>query len=162
MLKLLQAQQDQLQTKATELKFPKFAGKSKQEFKRWYDIVLAILASPSWQSVFKDMSKKLLHADNEIPKALSASLYAALKTSLTGNAEVLMMSKPTTWGHGLLLLKTLRNAYRKRLQQAELFDKKMEYAQLYKKQGESYDDFMARCLTLCDLLVDHGIEATDL
>ena len=69
MLKLLQAQQDELQTKATELKFPNFAGKSKQEFKRWYDTVLAILGSPSWQSVFKDMNKKLLHTDDEIPSS---------------------------------------------------------------------------------------------
>ena len=72
-----------------------------------------------------------------------------------------MMFKPTTWGHGLLFLETLQNSYRERLQQADLLDKEMEYLKLYKKPGESYDDFMARCLTLRDLLVDHGIEATD-
>jgi len=58
-------------------KFPKFHGKSKKEFKSWYDQVLAILACPPWTSVFSDMETKKLKID-QISSNVSAKLFASL------------------------------------------------------------------------------------
>jgi len=48
------------------MKFPKFYGKSKQEFKIWYDQSLSILASPGWNKVFQGLKTKKLKTDNDI------------------------------------------------------------------------------------------------
>ena len=158
-LKLLKAQQERADLKTTEVKFPKFSGKSKEEFRVWYDSILAILASPAWKDVYSDLSSKTLKTDKEIPESLNLSLFVSLKTCLTGNAATLMMSKPSTWGHGLTYLSTIKEAYRERLQPADLLDKRMEYLKLFKKSSETYDDFAARCIKLRQTLLDHNISS---
>ena len=155
----MKAQQEKAELKATDLKFPKFAGKSKAEFRSWYDSVLAILACPVWKTVYSDIASKTLRTDDEITESVSSSLFAALRTSLTGNAATLIMTKESTWGKGLLYFSTLKEAYKERLQPADLLDKHMEYLKLFKKPNESYDDFAARCIKLRQTLLDHHIPA---
>jgi len=89
---------------SSAIKFPKFHGKTKQDFRQWYNQVLAILASPPWTSVYRDVPNQLLKTDNEISTSLSSKLYAALRTSMTDNAEKLMMSKVEVRGKGLAYL----------------------------------------------------------
>jgi len=161
LINLLQSHQRSNEAKDTSsIKFPKFAGKSKTEFKVWYDQVLAILASPGWVTVFQNVSSKTLKLDEEISESLSSRLYAALRTSLSGNAEKLMMTKTETWGKGLLFLNILKQTYRQRLHRADLLQKEKEYSLLFQSPSESIDDFAARCITLRDLLLEHDITAS--
>ena len=160
----LTANKNFIETKSNEsttIKFPKFYGKSKDEFRTWFDQVLSILATPTWHKVFKDMPSKTLHTDDDISPTLSLKLFSALRTSVSGNAEKVMMTKPQTWGHGLLYLQTLSQTYKVSLQRADLLRKEKEYALLFQRQNETIDDFAARCITLRQQLQDHALATTD-
>ena len=108
-------------------KFPKFNGKSKAEFKSWYDQVLAVLSSPPWNTVFLDMHTKTLKQDHEISPTLSSKLFSSLRLSLGQNAEKLMMTKKHSWGQGLLYLSILRDTYKESLHRADLLKKEMNF-----------------------------------
>ena len=140
---------------STTLKFPKFSGKSHKEFQSWYDSVLAILAAPQWQAVFKDLELKLLHTDAEIDDKLSAKLYSYLSPAMSDNAKTLMMTKRHAWGKGLLYLKILRQTYREPLQTADVLDKHREYLTSFQKESESINDFAARLILLREELLDY-------
>ena len=150
-----------LQQKITESqltpKFPKFQGKSKAEFKTWYDQVLAVLSSPPWNTVFANMTTKALKQDDDISPTLSSKLFSALRLSMSHNAEKLMMTKKESWGKGLLYLSILRNTYKESLHRADLLRKESEFSNLFIKQNETVDEFAARCIELRDQLNEHGI-----
>lgn len=160
---LLQLHKDALDAKkvSSSIHFPKFHGKSKNEFKTWYDQVLAILSSPTRMAVFKDLQTKKFHKDDNISPELSSKLFSALWSSLTGNTEALMMTKHLTWGRRLFLLSTLRDTYKEVLHRADLLKKKKEYSPLFQKSNESIDDFAARYISTRTTLQDPGITTTD-
>jgi len=141
-------------------KFPKFNGKSKAEFKSWYDQVLAVLSSPPWNTVFADMSTKTLKYDHEISSTLSSKLFSSLRLSLGQNAEKLMMTKKHSWGQGLLYLSILRDTYKESLHRADLLKKENEFSNLFLKRNETIDEFAARCIELRDQLEEHGIHTS--
>ena len=162
LITILQKQQETTDmSTSTNTKFPKFSGSSKELFKPWYDQVLAILASPAWIKVFKDVKTKELKTDQEIPESLSSKLYASLRTSVTGNAEKLMMTKTETWGKGLLFLQILRKSYKVHLRRADLLKKEKDYSLLFQTKEESIDDFAARCIESRNLLKEHNVHTTD-
>lgn len=139
--------------------FPKFARKSKIEFKTWYDKVLAILAAPPWASVFQDLSTLTLKTDDNITVKLSAKLFSAIRQSLTGNAE--QLTKKHAWGKGLLYLQILKDTYKEQLYQADLLKCENKFSNLFKKNNESIDNFAARCVDFRNQLSDHGITTSD-
>ena len=138
-------------------KFPKFQGKSKAEFKTWYDQVLAVLSSPPWNTVFANITTKALKQDDDISPTLSSKLFSALRLSMSHNAEKLMMTKKESWGKGLLYLSILRDTYKESLHRADLLRKESEFSNLFIKQNETVDEFAARCIELRDQLNEHGI-----
>jgi len=150
-----------LQQKITESqltpKFPKFQGKSKAEFKTWYDQVLAVLSSPPWNTVFANITTKALKHDDDISPTLSSKLFSALRLSMSHNAEKPMMTKKESWGKGLLYLSILRDTYKESLHRADLLRKESKFSNLFIKQHETVDEFAARCIELRDQLNEHGI-----
>jgi len=63
LLKMLNSQKSYFDSKSdgsSALKFPKFNGSEKSDFKAWYHQVLSILSTPPWHVVFKDISTKTL------------------------------------------------------------------------------------------------------
>ena len=161
LLDMLQAQkgyfENKVDTTSLLTKFPAFTGKSSTEFRTWYDKILSILATPPWTSVFQDVNEKLLHTDDMISSDLSSKLYSKLRTSLTGNAEKVMMSKPEVWGKGLLYLATLKVTYQEKLQRGDILRKREEFSAMMQTSKETIDDFGARCIFLRKQLVDHGL-----
>jgi len=77
-----------------------------------------------------------------------------------GNAEKLMMTKPETWGKGLLFFDILKKSYKEELHRADLLKKEKEYSLLFQTSSESVDDFAARCIQLRNQLVDNGVSAS--
>jgi len=158
---LLKSKSTHTTSQQQQTKFPKFAGKSKEEFRLWYDQILAVLTYPTWRNVYKDVSTRSLKTDDEIDPDLSAELFTALRTSVTGNAEKLMITKKSTLGKGLTFLSILHDTYKVDLQRADLLQKEREYLSMYQKNSETIDDFAARCITLREQLRAHGVHTTD-
>jgi len=164
LLKMLNSQKSYFDSKSdgsSTLKFPKFNGSEKSDFKAWYHQVLSILSTPPWHVVFKDISTKTLVQDHDIPTEISRKLFSHLLMSMTGNAEKLMMTKKEVWGKGLLFLSTLSSAYKLKLQRADLIKKEREYAEMFMKPTETIADYGARCIDLRQQLQEHGISTSD-
>jgi len=164
LLNMLTSQKSYFDSKSdisSTLKFPKFNGSEKSDFKAWYHQVLSILSTPPWHVVFKDINTKTLAQDDDIPTELSRKLFSHLLMAMTGNAEKLMMTKKEVWGKGLLFLFTLRSAYKQKLQRADLIKKEREYAEMYMKPTETIADYGARCIDLRQQLSEHGISTSD-
>jgi len=153
---LLQYQKESREDKeSSNMKFPKFYGKSKQEFEVWHDQSLSILASPGWNKVFQDLKTKKLKTDNDISESLPSRLYAALRVAMGGNAEKLMMTKPETWGKGLLFFHILKKSYKGELHRADLLKKEKEYSLLFQTSSVLEIENNSRVLiilTRCALL----------
>jgi len=140
---------------SSNLKFPKFSGKSTTEFITWYDQVLSILAIPPWQSLY-DKSANAVITEELADESLSMKLYSSLKLCIQGQAQSIMNTKTHLRGRGLEYLKTLHTIYRKKLTKVEIINKETEYNSLYRKDEESLDAFAARCLLIHQELKDNG------
>jgi len=140
---------------SSNLKFPKFSGKSTNEFITWYDQVLSILAIPPWQSLY-DKSTNTVITEELADESLSMKLYSSLKLCIQGQAQSIMNTKTHLRGRGLEYLKTLHTIYRKKLTKVEIINKETEYNNLYRKNEESLDAFAARCLLIHQDLKDNG------
>ena len=163
LMQMLKAQQEFFMKQKSEIstvKFPKFSGGTQAQFRAWYDSILSVLATPAWHTVYSDIPTKTLKVDSEISEDLSIKLFSALRTSISGSAETVMMTKKKTWGKGLLYLETLRLAYTKRLKNADILRKEAEFASLFMKPSETIDAFGARCLEMKDTLEENGITTT--
>ena len=140
---------------STNLKFPKFSGKSTTEFVTWYDQVLSILAIPPWQSLYDKTTNRVIQ-ENEAKESLSMKLYSSLKLCVQGQAQTIMNTKTHLRGRGLEYLKTLHTIYKKKLTKVEMINKESEYNNLYRLQDENLDAFAARCIFLHQELKDNG------
>ena len=144
----------------TSTKFPKLSGKSKNEFRLWYDQVLSILASPGWSKLFDITNQSPVPEDNADP-ALSAKLYMSLKLCLNGDAQKIMLKKKGLNGKGLIFLQTLKNAYDTSLSPVEVEEKHKEFLNLYRLKDESIDVYAARLMDLRMDLEDNGLIISD-
>jgi len=70
-------------------------------------------------------------------------------------AESVMMSKPHTWGKGMLYLVTIRATNKEQIKRADHLKKKSEFSSLHQLSEETIDDFGARILRLRAELVEH-------
>ena len=140
---------------SSNLKFPKFSGKSTTEFITWYDQVLSILAIPPWQSLY-DKGTNAVIAEELADEPLSMKLYSSLKLCIQGQAQSIMNTKTHLRGRGLEYLKTLHTIYKKKLTKVEIINKETDYNNLYRKNEESLDAFAARCLLIHQELKDNG------
>jgi len=141
-------------------KFPKLAGKSKNEFRLWYDQILSILASPGWSPLFDITTQSPVNEENANP-SLSAKLYMSLKLCLNGDAQKIMMKKKGLNGKGITFLKTLKNAYDTSLSPVEVEEKHKEFLNLYRLKDESIDVYAARLMDLRIDLEDNGLTISD-
>jgi len=141
-------------------KFPKLSGKSKNEFKLWYDQILSILASPGWSPLFDIVNQTPIQETNADP-GLSSKLYMSLKLCLNGDAQKIMMKKKGLNGKGLLFLQTIKNAYDTTLSPVEIEEKHKEFLNLFRLKDESIDVYAARLMDLKTDLQDNGLMISD-
>ena len=126
-----------------------------------YDQVLAILASPSWIALYKNVQAQTLKTDAEINTNLSSKLYTSLRTSMADNTEKLMMSKIDVRGKGLAYLAILKQSYKATLHRAGLLHKEKEYSLLFQASNKTIDDFAAMCISIRNTLRDQQIHTTN-
>jgi len=141
-------------------KFPKLSGKSKNEFKLWYDQILSILASPGWSPLFDTINQIPIQETHANP-GLSSKLYMSLKLCLNGDAQKIMMKKKGLNGKGLIFLQTLKNAYDTTLSPVEVEEKHKEFLNLFRLKDESIDVYAARLMDLKMDLQDNGLTISD-
>ena len=70
------------------------------------------------------------------------------------------MPKSETWGKGLLFLQILRQSYKIQLHRADLLKKEKEYSLPFQTPSKTINDFAARCIQLCNLLVENGVSTS--
>jgi len=146
---------------ANTLRIPKFKGKSRLEFRAWYDQVLSLLQAPPWHALYNGTNDDVID-ETEAPTQLSQKLYAALRTSMEGDAETIMMGKKHLRGKGLLFLQTLRRTYFDKLTKTEVAKLEDEYSKLSRKPNERIDTFAARCIQIQQDLVDNDVIISNL
>ena len=163
LIQMMDKQTKYYETKAdstTTLRIPKFKGKSRLEFRTWYDQVLSLLQAPPWNALYNAEVDDIIE-ESPSPSQLSQKLYAALRVSMEGDAQTIMMGKKHLRGKGLQFLQTLRRTYYDKLTKTEIAQLEDEYSKLSRLPEERIDTYAARCLQIQRDLNDNDISISD-
>ena len=141
--------------------FPKFTGKSRDEFIKWETNVLNILATDDWSDLY-DFSSQDAVSSGTLNSKLNNHLYKNISNQLGGSAKTIMDAKTHLRGDGIALLQALRLTYKATLNNVTLSNKFAELTggSYFRAQSEDIDTYAARTITLAKDLNDNGWPVT--
>ena len=139
-----------------KMKFPKFHGKSSEEFEIWYPKFLSVLATPDWDGLYNPATQDIV-ADDAVDPELSKYLYSGLSLCLEDDAQEMMSGKDNLRTLGVSFLNTLRDAFRKKLSEHQKEDLDTDFKSLSRPPTESVHVYAARCTRMRRKLLKNGI-----
>ena len=145
----------------TSSTFPKFGGKSRDEFLKWETNILNILSTDEWSDLYDYPSQDAVSSGHVNP-TLNNHLYKNISNQLTGNAKTIMDAKTHLRGDGISLLQALRQTYKATLNNVTLSAKFAELTggTYFRSATEDIDTFAARTISIAKDLTDNGWPVT--